>query len=278
VRELRLRKLQETVLRDGLVEVDSIAQALEVSRETIRRDLTALASKGLVRRTRGGATAPGGSLTELDLSVRSTEHHAAKVAIARYVAQHLVDDGTSVALDTGTTTLEVARALRGRKITVVTPSLPVISELAGTDTTVLVVGLCLYCGEGYPGVIGRLWPLLGSFNPAVVMSAPVTAVGPVAERTVRQFQCDLAFISAPAITADVGLMDTDLDGVAVKQSLLEHAARAYAVLDHTKLGRTAFVAVCGVGALTGIVTDDGADPADLTDFREIGLEVHQATG
>ncbi len=253
MRELRLRKLQETVLRDGLVEVDSIAQALEVSRETIRRDLTALASKGLVRRTRGGATAPGGSLTELDLSVRSTEHHAAKVAIARYVAQHLVDDGTSVALDTGTTTLEVARALRGRKITVVTPSLPVISELAGTDTTVLVVG-------------------------GVLRGRSLGTVGPVAERTVRQFQCDLAFISAPAITADVGLMDTDLDGVAVKQSLLEHAARAYAVLDHTKLGRTAFVAVCGVGALTGIVTDDGADPADLTDFREIGLEVHQATG
>src|SRR5260221_14547700 len=124
VRELRLRKLQETVLRNGSVEVDSIAQALEVSRETIRRDLTALASKGLVGRTRGGATAPGGSLTELDLSVRSTEHHAAKVAIPRYVAT----------------------------------------------------------------------------------------------RTVRQFQCDLAFISAPAITADVGLMDTDLDGVAGQQA------------------------------------------------------------
>jgi len=116
------------VLREGSVEVDSIAQALDVSRETIRRDLAALASRGLVRRTRGGATAPGGSLTELDLSVRSTEHHAAKAAIARYVAARLVDDGTSVALDTGTTTLEVARALRGRKITVVTPSLPVINE------------------------------------------------------------------------------------------------------------------------------------------------------
>ena len=48
--------------------------------------------------------------------------------------------------------------------------------LTGAVTTVLVLGLCLYCGEGYPGVIGRLWPLLGSFNPAVVMSAPVTAV------------------------------------------------------------------------------------------------------
>jgi DeoR family transcriptional regulator, fructose operon transcriptional repressor len=253
VREVRLRRIQETVLRDGSVEVDSIAEALDVSRETIRRDLSALASQGLVQRTRGGATAPGGSLTELDLSVRSTEEHAAKVAIARYVATNLVEDGTSVALDTGTTTQEVARALRGRKITVVTSSLPVINELAGTDTTVIVVG-------------------------GLLRGRSLGTVGPLAEHTARQFQCDLALLSGPAMNVRFGLMDTDLDGVAVKQCLLEHAARAYAVLDHTKLGRTAFTTVCGLGALAGLVTDDEADTRALRDFREIGMEIHQAPG
>src|SRR5204862_2712349 len=48
--------------------------------------------------------------------------------------------------------------------------------LTGAVTTVLVLGLCLYCGQGYASVIGRLWPLLGSFNPVVVLSAPVSAV------------------------------------------------------------------------------------------------------
>src|SRR5215475_11951395 len=48
--------------------------------------------------------------------------------------------------------------------------------LTGAVTTVLVLGLCLYCGQGYAGVVGRLWPLLGWFNPAVVMSGPVSAV------------------------------------------------------------------------------------------------------
>lgn len=253
MRELRLRRLQETVLREGSVEVDRIAQELDVSRETIRRDLTMLASRGLVQRTRGGATAPGGSLTEIDISVRSTEHHAAKAAIGRYVAAHLVEDGMSVALDTGTTTQEIARAVRGRKITVVTPSLPVINELADTKTTVVVVG-------------------------GVLRGRSLGAVGPVAEQTARQFHCDLAFISAPAINAALGLMDTDLDGVAVKQCLLENAAQVYAVFDHTKLGRTAFATVCGLQALTGIVTDDGADPAVLDEYREIGLDVHQAPG
>jgi DeoR family fructose operon transcriptional repressor len=251
VRELRLRRLQETVLREGSVEVESIAQELDVSRETIRRDLSVLARRGLVHRTRGGATAPGSSLTEVDISVRSTEHHAAKAAIGRYVATYLIEDGTSVALDTGTTAQEIARAVRGRKITVVTPSLPVINELAGTESTVVVVG-------------------------GMLRGRSLGTVGPVAEQTARQFHCDLAFISAPAINAEFGLMDTDLDGVAVKQCLLEHATQVYAVFDHTKLGRTAFATVCGVAALTGIVTDDGADPADLRDYREMGLEVHQA--
>ena len=248
MRELRLRKLQETILRNGSVEVDSIAQELDVSRETIRRDLAALAGQGLVQRTRGGATAPGGSLTELDLTVRSTEHHAAKAAIARYVATQVVEDGTSIALDTGTTTVEIARALRGRKLTVVTPSLPVISELAGTETAVLVIG-------------------------GLLRGRSLGMVGPVADQTARLFHCDQAFISGPAIHPDLGLMDTDLDGVAVKRALLAQASEVYAVLDHTKLGRSAFTTVCPLSELTGLITDDGASPASLRDYAERDLQV-----
>ena len=251
MRELRLRKLQETILRNGSVEVDSIAQELDVSRETIRRDLAALAGQGLVQRTRGGATAPGGSLTELDLTVRSTEHHAAKAAIARYVATHLVEDGTSIALDTGTTTVEIARALRGRKITVVTPSLPVINELAGTETAVLVIG-------------------------GLLRGRSLGMVGPVADQTARQFHCDQAFISGPAIHPDLGLMDTDLDGVAVKRALLAQASEVYAVLDHTKLGRSAFTTVCPLSELTGLITDDGASPASRNQYAERDLQVFTA--
>jgi DeoR family fructose operon transcriptional repressor len=248
VRELRLRKLQETILRNGSVEVEAIAQELDVSRETIRRDLAALAGQGLVQRTRGGATAPGGSLTELDLAIRSAEHQPAKAAIARYIAGHMIADGTSVALDTGTTTAEIARALRGRRVTVVTSSLPVINELAGTETAVMVVG----------GLLRR---------------RSLGMVGPVADHTARQFHCDLALISGPAIHPDHGLMDTDLDGVAVKRALLEQADQVYAVVDHTKLGRTAFTSVCPLSALTGLVTDDEADPAVLREYTELGMAV-----
>lgn len=232
------------------MEVDSIAAELDVSRETIRRDLSTLAGQGLVVRTRGGATAPGTSLTELDLSVRSDEHRQEKQAIARAVAD-LVDDGVSLALDSGTTTAEIARALRGRRITVVTPSLPVINELAGTDTAVLVVG-------------------------GLLRGRSMGMVGPVAEQVTRQFHCDYAFVSAPAISPEQGVMDTDMDSIAVKQGLLAGARQAYAVLDHTKLDRTAFATVCPLDALTGLVTDSGADPERLRAYQDAGLIVHTA--
>lgn len=248
MRELRLRKLQELVLRDGSVEVETIAAQLDVSRETIRRDLTALADYGLVIRTRGGATAPGSSLTELDLSVRSREQRGAKEAMARYVATHLIEDGTSVALDTGTTISEIARAIRGRRVTVVTTSLSVINELAATDTTVVVVG----------GVLRR---------------ESLATVGPIAEQITKQFQCDLAFVSGPAISPEHGLMDTDLDGVAVKQHMINHARAAYAVLDHTKLNRAAFTTVSPLSALTSLITDAAAEPDDLQRLAAAGMDV-----
>ncbi len=71
-------------------------------------------------------------------------------------------------------------------------------------------------------------------------------------------------------------MDTDLDGIAVKQALLLNARRAYAVVDHTKLDRTAFATVCELDQLTGLVTDSGADPGVLQAYQDAGLAVRVA--
>src|SRR6266536_6634321 len=111
MREARLRDIHEYVLRNGSADVRSLRERLRVSGETVRRDLDELASLGLVRRTRGGVAAPGTTLTEFPYHVRQQEHRKEKRAIARTVVERLVDAGTSVALDSGSTTLEIARAL-----------------------------------------------------------------------------------------------------------------------------------------------------------------------
>jgi DeoR/GlpR family transcriptional regulator of sugar metabolism len=247
-REARLRDIREFVLRDGSVRVRALSEHLRLSEETVRRDLDELASLGLVRRTHGGAAAPGSSLTEFPYQVRQQANRREKRAIARAAVDTIVERGTAVALDSGSTTLEIARALRGAGVTVVTNSLPVISELVGSDCSVVVVG-------------------------GVARARSLSLIGPLAHRAAAEFHCDVAFVSAPAITAETGPMDTDLEEIEAKQALLRNAVRRYVAVDHTKFGRTAFSRICDLADLTGIVTDDGAGTAVLQPFREQGLDV-----
>lgn len=252
MREIRLRALHEQIVRLGSAEVGALATEHRISKETVRRDLDRLADAGLIVRTRGGAAAPGTSLMEIDPQVRATEQRAEKRAIARTLVDKLVWDGMSIALDTGSSVLEVARALRGRKLTVVTNSLPVINELAGTDCLVVVLG--------------------GSLR-----TRSLSMVGSLTEHATEQFHCDLAVIAAPAMTPNsgswAGIMDTDVDGVAVKRALIRGSVKSYAVLDHTKFGRTAFMTVCNANELTGVVTDDRCGEDTVEQLRALGLDV-----
>ena len=253
MRELRLKQLHQEIMRQGSFTVEDGARVLSVSKETIRRDLEYLSKLGLVVRTRGGAAAPGVALTEVDLSQRAREHHDEKVAIAWTAVERLIVEGSSVALDTGSTTLEVARLLRSRQLIVVTNSLPVVNELVASECSVVVLG-------------------------GMLRDRSLSTVGPYTESAAREFHCDLALVSAPAISTEFGLMDTDLEAVATKRALIRSASRSYAVLDHSKFGRRAFTSICAIDDLTGIVTDSSV-PADALDpYRSAGLDVIVATG
>jgi DeoR/GlpR family transcriptional regulator of sugar metabolism len=251
VRELRLRQLREVVLGEGSVRVGDVGRRLGVSDETIRRDLDALAERGLIIRTRGGAVAPTDALLEQPYGIRQGEQRDEKRAIGRLVAEELVRPGMAIALDTGSTSLEVARAVRAIPLTIVTNSLPITTELLGSEASVLILG-------------------------GVARAKSMSVTGPVAERAADEFHCDIAFVSAPAITPTLGPMDTDLEEVEVKRRFVGRASRVYAIVDHTKLGRTAFITICPAGDLDGLVTDSRADPEMLEQFREIGLDVRVA--
>jgi len=122
------------VQRDGRVLVSELSDALGISRITIRKDLDYLESKGLVQRTHGGALSPQGSML-LDPSLQEKEQKQLKEKqrIAKKAAS-LVEEGQCVLLDSGTTTTAVARELRRfNHLTVITNSVNIATELAGTD-------------------------------------------------------------------------------------------------------------------------------------------------
>lgn len=241
MREVRLENLRSLVESRGTLEVEAAAGQLGVSRETIRRDLSELAKQGYVRRTRGGAAALGLSLTERDLEQRQLRSGPEKAEIARYIVDHFVEDGMSIALDGGTTALEIAKRIAGRKLTVLTASIPNVVELSRSATSVIVIG--------------------GDLRPK-----SMTAGGIYATSMMEQFHTDCSFVSGPAISASGGLMDSYTEGVALKRSMIANSARAYAVLDSSKIGGRSFVSVCELGELDGVVTDHGVTPSQLAEF------------
>jgi Transcriptional regulators of sugar metabolism len=241
MREVRLENLRGLVESRGTIEVEAASEHLGVSRETIRRDLSELAKQGYIRRTRGGAAALGLSLTERDLEQRQLSSGPEKAEIARYVVDRFVEDEMSIALDGGTTALEIAKRITGRRVTVVTASIPIVVELSRSATSVIVIG-----GE--------------------LRSKSMTAGGAYATSMMEQFHTDCAFVSGPAISTSGGLMDSYAEGVALKRSMIANAARAYAVLDSSKIGGRSFVSVCELDELDGVVTDHNVTADQLAEF------------
>src|SRR4051812_18158481 len=175
--ETRRRLLMDVVGRQGFATLDELVASLGVSESTVRRDLEALDQAGAIKRTHGGAVCPGEVRAMPALEDRAASATREKKAIGRAAAD-LLEDGDTVLLDGGTTTLEVARALMGRPVQVVTNSLPIATLLAASKETDLI----LIGGYVYPRTGVALGPLAISMMKGIrVRKAILGAGGIVAE-------------------------------------------------------------------------------------------------
>ncbi|GAA2912473.1 DeoR/GlpR family DNA-binding transcription regulator [Streptosporangium fragile] len=230
------------------VSVSELAVEHAVSEMTIRRDLDELAQQGVVRRVRGGAVSLLLRGEEPPFGVREREAVEAKRRIGAEVAA-LFADGEAVLLDGGTTSLEVARAIRDRRLTVMPLSLQAAAELSTAPRIRLVVP----GGEVRPGEL--------SFT------------GPLAESAIRALRFDTAVIGCCGLSARHGLTAHDLSDVAVKQAAIASARRVVAATDSGKFSRTAFGAVCPLDHLDMVVTDTGLPPAEHDAMTAAGIAV-----
>jgi DeoR family glycerol-3-phosphate regulon repressor len=236
-RTARHSAIMAEITNTGSCTVADLARRLDVSGETIRRDIKRMASQGLLRKVHGGATRPG-PLHEASFEQRMTQNAAAKEAIARAAAAHIAD-GETLSFDTGTTTACVARALTGRRdLTVVTNSLDIARTMAGTSR-VFMAG-------------GELHAELGA------------GLGPAAVDFVAQFRVRTAFLSVGAIDAEDGLTDFDVAEAQFSRALIDAAERVIVVADHSKFGKRALVRACEIDAIDMLITD-APPPAALAD-------------
>lgn len=250
-RHERLNGILTLLSQRGQLEVDELAAELVVSAATVRRDLDHLADQQLLRRTHGGAV-PTGASYDLPLRYRSADHTGAKAAIAQ-AAVAMVAFGQSVALNGGTTTSEVARALAnspaltapaGRtSLTVITNALNIATELAVRPHVKIVV--------------------LGG----VARPQSYELVGPLAEATLAQVNADITFLGVDAVDPERGAMAQHEGEARINRELARRSSRVVIVADRSKLGARAFAQICDTDAIDVLLTD--TDP---------GLRVRRAFG
>jgi DeoR family transcriptional regulator of aga operon len=244
----RLSAILEQLSADGTVTVVEIARALDVSPATVRRDLHLLEDQRMLERTHGGAV-PHGVLYELPLRYKSARQPEQKRRIAHEAASRVLD-GWAIGLTGGTTTTEVARALVDRpRLTIVTNALNIAAEIAVRPNLKLVV------------------------TGGVVRPESYELVGPIAEASLQGLNLDMAFLSVDGISSKAGLTTHHETEAGSDRALMARAERTIVVADSSKLATTAFARICDLSDVDELITDDGADPAEVAAIREAGVAV-----
>lgn len=247
-RQLAIRKVVE---ENELVSVSDLSLRLAVSESTIRRDLDELSRQGFLSRTHGGAMRARPTLVEPPMLQRMDEHPNEKKRIGCYAA-NLIQDGETIFLGSGTTVLEIARAIpQGKKLTVITNSLPVINLLTRHPQIELIV-------------IGGL-----------LRQSELSMIGHLAEKDIQEFRADKAFMGMHAIDAVHGLTNDHLPEVSTDRAILKIASEVIIVAHHSKFGMLSSVRVAPVTAARTIITDHAAGNEQIEALQALGVQVIQ---
>lgn len=244
----RHRRILELARQTGSVAVDTLAVELDVTPQTIRRDLNILARRAMLARVHGGAVVTSGT-DNLDHAARRQFASGAKAAIG-VAAARLVPDGASLFINIGTTTEAVAQALtRHRDLLVITNNLNVVDILAHSSSIeVIAAG-------------GR------------VRAQDRAVVGALAMDFIRGFKVDFAMVGASAIDPDGSLLDFDIDEVRVSRTIIANARKVILTADQSKIGRPAPVRIGDMTDIDFFVTDRIDDVALIEACRRAEVEV-----
>ena len=245
--EKRRQLIHDRLARDGAAGIAALAQTLGVSRETVRRDVNALAERQLLRKTHGGALA--NSQAEPSLSARIDVNAAGKRRIGAAAAK-LVDDGASLIIDCGSTTQAFAKALlQHRRLTVYTNDLNVARLLSrrNANTVHLLGGQLLEHEDATSG-----WETVTQ---------------------VAQYHVDLAFVGVSAIGPDGSLTDYQRAGAELRSRMLAAAKLPVLLADHTKFGQVRPVSVGNLDRVRQLITDAAPSAAVRRRLEALGMTV-----
>ncbi|MFB4210547.1 DeoR/GlpR family DNA-binding transcription regulator [Shouchella sp. JSM 1781072] len=240
--------IQNLLESNGKVEIEELAEQLNVSQMTIRRDLTQLEADNQVIRTPGGAVPQKALIRETPYARKEVEHLDAKKEIAKK-AVSLIELNATILLDSGTTTLEVARLIKDRQdLTVVTNDIKIAAELVHSSVT------CIVTGGEVQAEVGALY-------------------GSQAQALIESIHVDLFLLGAHAVNSLSGVMAPTLEKAKMKQLMIQSARETWLLCDSSKFAQQSFAHVCRLDQVEGIITDSDIALHELGQYHEKIVQV-----
>jgi DeoR family transcriptional regulator, aga operon transcriptional repressor len=249
--EERRRRMTEILDAQERVTVEELVSRFSVSAVTIRGDLDALAQAGAVIRSHGGALKRIDTREDVPISVKETLHHSEKVRIGHAAAQ-LIKDGETIMLDSGSTTMEIARQIKFlqlKSLNVVTNALNVAMEMANLPHVRLIM-------------IG-----------GILRQMSYSLTGPHAEQTLRGLHADRLFLGVDGLDAEIGLMTPDVLEAQLNAVMIQVSREVVVVADSTKFQRRSLSVIAKVDSVHKVITDSGVTPEMVAALRARNVEV-----
>ena len=247
----RQREILELVQSHGFVSSDELARTFHVTPQTVRRDINQLCEEGLLRRYHGGAGLPS-TVENIAYSTRQVICLDEKIRIAKMVASHIPDQ-SSLFINIGTTTEEVAKALRDhRGLRIITNNLNVAAILSQNDSFEIIVA------------------------GGVVRHRDRGITGETTIEFIEKFKVDFGIIGISGIDEDGSLLDFDYNEVRVAHAIIANSHKVFLATDSTKFGRKPMVRLGQLSQIDALFTDKKPPDEILRILTDANVELHIA--
>lgn len=246
--EERKKRITEMVNRDGIVQIQQLADFFNVSIYTIRRDLTELEKKGAIRKTHGGAVTVEKASWLPTIEEGRKEAIKEKEAIAAKACQY-ISDGDTIFLAGSTISQMMIPGIKDKKLTIVTNSLDIAKELSYYEKIETII------------TGGRVKNHKGNI------------LGGKAVEDIKNYHFDSAFIPCAGVNYKNGITTSTLDSADFIRSVIMSSIENILVADYRKIGRITFCKICDISAISRLITDDKADKDELDKIHKKGIDI-----
>ncbi len=226
----RKELIKESLLEKKSVTVSELSTLLQVTEETVRKDLQLLERENFLTRTHGGAFIQSGVINQISASIRENAYVDNKMQIGNCCSQ-LIQNGDSIFLDSSTTAYHVAASVKNKRLTIITNSLLIANYLSSFSNINLVL------------IGGRFDANNKSFIGAQTVSV------------LNEYFVDKAFFSCRSLSIEHGITDSNEDYALIRKTAISRADKAFLIVDHTKFDRTSFIKICNYDKVNTLVTD-----------------------